>query len=1475
MNKLTTRGTIRPLSSAQMGIWIAQCLDPESPVFNIAEYVEIQGPLDVVRFDTALRQVVAQADALHIRIVETDQGPQQRIDPDFDWTMPFIDVSTSTDPCAAAEQWMAHDMERVVNLVQGPVFGFCLFRVSAARFFWYHRYHHIANDGFGGALIAQQLADAYSALGEDGGGAQEHQARSWFDILDDDDKYRRSTHFVRDHDFWLNQLEAFPAPATLCGRRPQRSRGFIRSTCYLPQADVVDLRLLCSRTGVSLPELLTATAVIYCQRITGVTDLAVGIPLTARFGTKMRSIVGMCTNVLPLRLKIDPHCRFEDLVNQVSRGMRQILRHQRYRAEDLRRDLGLRPNDLELFGPTINVMAFDYDLRFDGTPTRVHKLAIGPVNDLVIAIYDTKDGADVRIDFNANPDLYSEQILRAHQRRFIALLSQCAKVAPDLPVDRFDMLDESERRAFLELFKRTAAAYPRDRCIHQLFEEQVKKTPAATAVAFESETLSYDELNRRANQLARYLRRMKVGTGVAVGICLERSLQMMTGLLAILKTGASYVPLDPAFPPERLAFMLADSQCAVLLTQKSLLGLLPHENVQIACMDASEAVISQEQRENLQQNMAPEDLAYILYTSGSTGKPKGVEITHRALTNFLCSMRAEPGCTEQDVLLAVTTLSFDIAGLELFLPLIVGGRVDLVTRQVASDGLRLKKHIEQTRPSVMQATPATWRILIAAGWSGTPGMKALCGGEGLPRELANQLLDRTAGLWNMYGPTETTIWSSIHRVGPADPEITIGRPIANTCMYVLDRNLQPVPVGVAGELFIGGDGVARGYKNRPELTAERFLSNPFSEQHDARLYRTGDLARYREDGNIVHLGRMDDQVKLRGFRIELGEIEAALAGHDSVKQAVVMLRDDRADDQCLAAYVVTSPGPANRESQLRQHLRNTLPDYMIPQYIVEIDAFPLTPNGKIDRKMLPAPQRGARSGHSRCSTHPRNETERLLTRIFSDVLGMPQVGIHDNFFELGGHSLLAVKLMSSISSTFNVNLPLQILFDSPTVVGLSVSLTDTNPSPPIEDVSGKSLARNNEPRTSTERRLLAIWERHFPGLEIGIRDSFVALPGSGNLLDPMLAEVKQQFRVFAEGLPVITFLEEPTIEALARIIGSATEHTSALVVCMQPHGLKTPLFLIHAGGGYVFFYRALVSRMGKDRPIYTIRAETKQDGLGRPFDQSESIEELASRYISEIKTVQPVGPYCLGGACVGGVIAFEMVMQLQAQGEQIEGPVLVFDSFVMNNPRGREYQERCMNASGSNNLRRRLAAVLDQTSGLRIDRKFRHLSTKLRSAIIRKFRGIFARAAGVVVELRRKPLSMLERPLPINDEQIQQMQLSASFLQATERLLLNYKPGEYRGTIALWKATESMDPEPLWLDLAARGMVVYQMPGNHLDMMDEPAVAATARLVTGSLDGTTSGTRPANQCEPDRGLLTVCRHSVDAHDSTSPRRLGS
>lgn len=718
-------------------------------------------------------------------------------------------------------------------------------------------------------------------------------------------------------------------------------------------------------------------------------------------------------NTLALRSNLSNHLTFVELLRQV----REVWEQELYFISN--------SNDSGIF----QVMFVLQDVHTGAMelPDGTSKL------DMTFVLVEAEEGLEGTVEYNF--ELFDPQTITRMIGHFENLLKSIVE-DPERKVSELLVLTEAERHQILVEWNDTTVEYPRDKCVHELFEAQVERSPDAIAVRFNDQYLTYAELNKRANQLAHYLQRLGVGSSSVVGICLERTLEMVVGLLGILKAGGAYVPLDIKFPQDRLAYILEDAQIHLLLTQSWLLEKLPDHQALVVCLDTLREVISVEDTENLTCIAIPENLMYILFTSGSTGKPKGVEILHRSVVNFLTSMAQQPGLTDRDVILAVTTLSFDIAVLEIYLPLIVGAQAIIVSSEVAANSTKLLELLNSSGITVMQATPATWRLLLTAGWSQSKQLKIICGGEALPRIMASQLLERSSALWNLYGPTETTVWSTAYKVEDEKNSAIIGRPIANTQVYILDQHLQPMPIGVPGELFIGGDGLARSYLNRMELTAEKFITDPFHSKPGMRLYRTGDLARFLADGNIEFLGRIDHQVKIRGFRIELGEIETVLSKYSVVREAVVVAQENESGDKRLVGYIVPKPGQSPTSQELQDFLKSKLPEYMVPSAFVVLDALPLTPNNKIDRRALPKPDK-TNLNLDKGYLSPRNDIELKLATIWEMVLGIQPIGVRDNFFSLSGNSLLAASLVAEIQKTFDQTLSPAIFFEAPTIEQLA------------------------------------------------------------------------------------------------------------------------------------------------------------------------------------------------------------------------------------------------------------------------------------------------------------------------------------------------------------------------------------------------------------------------------------------------------
>jgi amino acid adenylation domain-containing protein len=774
------------------------------------------------------------------------------------------------------------------------------------------------------------------------------------------------------------------------------------------------------------------------QRYTGQDDVFVGSVLAGRPRPELEPLIGLFINPLVLRTDLSGDPPFTEALARVRETVlrafanRDVPFERVVEAVQPQRDPSRHP----VF--QINFLYqrdFVRPFRAAGlTLTAIPSVSPGAIYDLNFFLVERAEGLRASCEYNTG--LYDVGTVRRLLGHFQSLL-EGIDAAPHGRASELPLLTAPERQQLLVEWNATRSGSPRDRCAHHLIEEQAARTPKAVAAAFEGRQLTYAELGAAANRLARYLQRLGAGPGATVAVCLDRSLDMLVAVLAVWKAGAAYVPLDPAYPRERLAAVLADARPALLLTQGAAAAGLDTGAVPVVRLDAAGPQIAREGAGRLSAPVGPADLAYVIYTSGSTGRPKGVEVPHGAVVNMLCSMARRPGLTRQDTLLAVTTLAFDISVLELFLPLTVGARVVIVPRDVAADGEKLRAALLASRATVMQATPATWRLLLEAGWGVGAGLKVLCGGEALPRDLADGLLARSSCVWNMYGPTETTVWSAAAPVPPGPGPVTIGAPIANTRFYVLDRQGRPAPVGVPGELYIGGEGVARGYRNRPELTAEKFLPDPFAGA--GRMYRTGDLVRYRPDGALEFLGRLDNQVKVRGYRIELGEVEAALVRHPAVREAAVVVREDAPGDRRLVGYVTARPDGAPAAAALRPFLKERLPEYMVPAAFVVLDVLPLTPNGKVNRVALPAPA-AAGPADEAGRVAPANEVEARLAQVWERLLGRERLSVTADFFDEGGNSLLAVRLLNEVEREFGRKVSLAKFFEAPTVRSVAASL---------------------------------------------------------------------------------------------------------------------------------------------------------------------------------------------------------------------------------------------------------------------------------------------------------------------------------------------------------------------------------------------------------------------------------------------------
>src|SRR5215212_5073588 len=1042
------------LSPMQLGMLFHTLEDPEAGVYFEQSVFTIEGPLDTPAFERAWQAVIDRHSILRSAFLWHNldtpvQVAHRQLDitiDKHDWRDRPVQIQNQL-----LDEYLSADRDRGFDVEQAPLIRLALFQTSDLVHKFVFSRHHLILDRWSRSIVNKEVFAYYDAF-----------TRNAEPLLEEPRPYGDYIAWIAEQDqnaaeaYWQDNLKELSSPTTITtpDRHPdqnERAKEFHDRRIELSQSQSEALKDFTRRNKLTLSTVVQAAWAMLLARYSGTDDVLFGVTVSGRTPALagVESMVGLFINTLPLRTQLRFGSPVIDWLQTLQQQQLELQNYEYSSLLDIHRWSEIPPGE----------PLFQSLLVFENLPvTARHERG----DDSLVIRNDRSYGSATGYPLTliATPAANLHLQLVYDSARFVAetverMLVHLRTIIEGIvarqnqKIRDVSMLTASEERLFAQ-WNDTSAEFE-NVCVHQLIERQAFLRPEIVAVQSDSTQLPYGELNARANQLARHLCTMGVGPESLVGVFLERSVEMVVALLAIHKAGGAYVPLDPSLPAQRLSFMVHDADLKVLLTNTSLAGALSPSTASIVLIDDEWPKIAEQSDEDLVPNVTPQNLAYVIYTSGSTGHPKGVQIEHRALTNFLSSMQREPGMTPDDVLLAVTTLSFDIAGLEIFLPLITGARLIIAAGETAADGFQLRERLASSGATVMQATPATWQMLIDAGWREGKDLKVLCGGEALPLELAKELLARGVTLWNMYGPTETTIWSTTCKLERSHESVSIGRPIANTRVYVLDKFGNRVPVGVAGELHIAGAGLARGYLKRPELTAASFISHFFSAEPDQRLYKTGDLVRYSADGNLEYLGRLDEQVKIRGFRIELGEIESVLRQHPAIRSCVAVAREDTPGEKQLVAYVVTTQ--AVTPAELREYLSDKLPAYMLPAAIVELDELPLTPNAKIDRLALPAPDHRP---HAREVVSPRSQLEELLSGIWTQVLKVPDIGINQNFFELGGHSLLAVSVISRTRDALKVDLKVGHLFEAPTITALAHKidqLSGIQPPPPIKHVS--------------------------------------------------------------------------------------------------------------------------------------------------------------------------------------------------------------------------------------------------------------------------------------------------------------------------------------------------------------------------------------------------------------------------------------
>ena len=1075
-----------PLSFSQERFWFLYQLEDKGYTYNMPFRFQIDGNLDVEVLRQALETIMQRHEVLHTSFQEFDQIPLQIIHPDMTLDLPFVDLQ----PLSSAQQ--SQELARLTNeeiytpfdLTQAPLMRPFVVKLRENSYILFLSLHHSVFDGWSMKVFLKELSTLYQAFLKQEANPLPDLPIQYGDFAVWQRQQLQGDKLTTKLNYWKQQLTEIPPLLEIPTDKPRPPiQTFQGNSCKFKINSELSqqIKTITQKSTATLNMTLLTAFNILLYRYSRQEDIVIGIPSGNRQFPEIEPLIGCFINTLPIRTQFKENLSFKSLLNQVKQVVLEAYEHQDLPLEKVVE--AVNPERNMSYSPLFQVMfSWEDMLHIDNFSIADLKLTPVTMNaliaqfDLTLAMQETAEGLVGSFDYNCA--LFNQDTIERLAGNFVTLLEAIAN-NPQQPIAQLPLLTENQRKQILVDWNATETEYPKDLCLNQLFEKQVKQNPDAIAVVFENQSLTYQQLNIQANKLSHYLQSMGVKPETLVGIYLERSLSMIVALLAVLKAGGAYVPLDPDYPIQRLAYIAEDSQCSVLITQQTLLNSLPIPGVNVIVLDAETHVLTTQNSDNPVSEVKPKNLACLLYTSGSTGQPKGVMLTHEALVNHSSAISEVFGLTSCDRVLQFASLAFDVAAEEIFPTWLKGATVVLKPAQMFPDLASFANFIAEQKLTVLNITPAYWHewaVAVSKSDATVPSSLRLIAVGG------DAVLPETVTLWqqvetrhstsvrnqvsclNVYGPTEASVTAVVHDLLTPSEQINsvlIGRPIANTQIYILDRHLQPVPVGVIGELHIGGVRLARGYFNRPELTAEKFLPNPFKEgtkhhfddAHCPRIYKTGDLARYLPDGNIECLGRIDNQIKIRGFRIELGEIEAVLNRNPHVQVSCVIVREDHPGDKRLVGYVV----PHDQQhppkiSELRQFLSHHLPLYMVPSAFVFLANLPLTPNRKVDRRTLPAPD----ILHDQKDTYvaPRTPTEKIVADIWQNVLGLTRISIFDNFFELGGHSLKAAQVISRLREQLSINIYLNYLFSEPTVAGLSSNL-DLNLSQKTPDQNDK------------------------------------------------------------------------------------------------------------------------------------------------------------------------------------------------------------------------------------------------------------------------------------------------------------------------------------------------------------------------------------------------------------------------------------
>ena len=1323
-----------PLSFSQLRLWLLDQLEPGSPLYNMPIALRLKGQLDLVALERTINEIFRRHEILRTVFTISAAEPVQVIKPFTSARLPLIDVSDQDEQAREAElrRLMAVEAHHPFDLAAGPLMRVTLVQLEAADYVALLTMHHIISDGWSMNVLTREIAALYQAFCSGRPSPLTELPIQYADFATWQRERLQGEVLANQLAYWKHHLTGAPPVLELPTdhvRPTVRSMQGALQMFSVPAELTRGLREVAQVGEATLFMTLLAAFEVLLSRYTGQKDVVVGTPVAGRTRAELEPLIGFFVNTLVLWTHVEPGLSFMQLQGRVREVCLGAYEHQDVPFEMLVEEL--QPERSLSHSPLFQVMFMLQNAPSGGplsggeagrpTPTleldgmEVHR---GTAKfDLLLSL--SESGETLQGAFEYSTELFEEQTIRRMVEHLLVLLGAVV-TGSQRPLSVLPLLTKGETHQLLTEYNATTTEYPRDLAVHQLFEQQVAYSAHAVALVFQNQQLTYGELNARANQLAHRLVELGVGQETKVGIMVQRSIEMVVGLLGILKAGGAYVPLDASSTCERVAFMLDDAGIEVLLTQQAELDKLVRPPRHILLLDTAEVELADRSTENLPPRATAQNLVYVTYTSGSTGEPKGVEVVQRAVVR-LVKQTNYVRLDADEVLLQLAPLAFDASTFEVWGALLNGGRL-VVMNGAAATLHEIGAAVEHYGVTTLWLTTGLFHLMVNEELERLRGVRQLlAGGEALSVEHVERAWRKLVQcrLTNGYGPTENTTFTCCYEVvedGLARRSVPIGRAIANTQVYVLGEEMEAVPVGVAGELYTGGDGLARGYLNRPSLTAEKFMPHPFSTVPGARLYRTGDIVRYLADGNIEFIGRRDQQVKLRGFRIELGEVEAALETHSAVRQTAVVLREESGEKQ-LVAYVVDGAGEGGVDvAELRQYVRERLPEYMLPASFVLLESLPLKPNGKVDRQQLPALEK-SRSEIGATHVAPRDRLELELTRIWEETLRTQPIGVRDNFFELGGHSLTVVRMFAAIERRLNKRFPLMTLF------------------------------------------------------------------------------------------------HHPTIEQLAEIIRSQEQSVSwSALVCMQAGGTKPRFFCVHPGGGGVFRYVDLVRRLGPDYPFYALQAAGLEEG-----QQPETrIEDMAARYIEAMRTVQPDGPYFIGGWSMGGIIALEMSRQLQVLGDEVALLVLMDSALPLAQTR-RRFSKKKRRPVAENGVAQFGSFALDL--GVSWNRTSPSLEDLLQLTIEGK-------------------LALLLEHAIASDKVSQDMKLSDfqrlwEVYRANAMAQFDYVPQTVSCKITLLKAGEhstSRQSESRlgWDKLSPAGADVYLMPGNHYTMMNEPHVQQLA-----------------------------------------------